>query len=120
MEKFNKEFFKTEKNIEWFGEKGISKRNENINATITIVTHGHSDQYEGYKVEIIHKNNGKIDSHYFPFNDYLKTRIDDRNDYKGKFEVSKHCGKCWYIAIPKPKEVDEMVKIIFKYIKNWD
>ena len=119
FENFNKEFFKSNKEINWFEKQGILKIDEMKNVVITLSTSGCMNRYIGYKIEIIHKNNGQIASHFFNFNDYFqqKNRKDTRNDYSGEFYVRTTCD--WYVAIPAKKDINYMISEIEKYISLW-
>lgn len=119
FEDFNREFFKNTEvasRIKWFGKKGILTIDEKRNAEIELCDYNYGGHYSGYVVKIVHKENGKISSQSFRFNDYLKGREDDRGHEQRGFEIISHCGINWYIAIPKNEEVDAMANKILEYV----
>lgn len=96
--------------IDWFDLVGIHKLGKDRRVKIELATHGTSDHYPGFRVTILNKHEGKVDSKYFQFDDYLDrsptARTDGRDDYptggKGRcYEVIGYCGWHWYIATPK-------------------
>jgi hypothetical protein len=118
LEQFNENFFNNKK-IQWYDTKGILKINENLKAVIILSTLRISEHYEGYKISIVNKNGGKVDSIFLKFKDNLKTRVDNRPDYIGDFEIIEYCQCDWYIAQPSRSDIDLMVKKIMKYINSW-
>jgi hypothetical protein len=118
-QEFNERFFTKYDNIRWFEKKGILKINDDVNASIELAITNVWGEYPGYLVTIANKKEGKIDSHYFDFNSYLKTRVDDKQDLHSGFSIISHCGWDWYIAIPEMSEVLEMSACIMDYINLW-
>jgi hypothetical protein len=95
--------------IRWFDLAGLHRLDGERSAKVELATRGTSGQYEGFLVTVLNKREGKVDSKFFAFDDYLgrslKSRTDGREDYplgdNVCFHVSSHCGWCWYIAEPK-------------------
>lgn len=71
--------------INWIDKLGAYNLDENRVVELRLATRGHANRYEGYRVQIIHKQNGVIAQHYFRFDDHMDTsmggRMDERNDY---------------------------------------
>ena len=100
-------------------------------------TYGTHEQYEGYRVRVVHKNNGEIASHFFKFDDYLDEREDNRqHDYPhpndsgrrdGGFYVHrnsmakrrKELEVWWYIAVPTFDSIAGMQSAITTWIDNY-
>lgn len=122
FDKFNLTFFKSSlKKIKWFDKKGILKIKPGLLAEINLDTCDVHDEYGKYTVTIINTKLGQIATVDFKFKSYLTTRIDNRHDYKcDGFKIVGHCGIDWYIAIPDPKEIENMVEIILEYISYYD
>ena len=96
--------------IKWTDRTGTCLIGDGKHAKLELDTYGTHRHYPGMRVSIMHKRNGKLDTRYFLFDNYLditdKGRKDNRQgDYPlGRnrcFEVIQHCGWGWYIALPK-------------------
>lgn len=112
---FNKNFFKSVKNITWYDKQGIMPLDDYRIVIITLDDARTSDSYNGYWVEIVNKLNGSINRRFFRFIDHLTMIHKDEN----KFCHVWHNGDTlkWYISYPKdPKE---MTDIIIDWIKNF-
>jgi hypothetical protein len=112
-------FFKSEKllDIAWFDKEGVIKLNKDTNATVTLYS-ANNTMYSGYLVNIVNKHTGVIDGHLFKFDDYLKNRVDERNDYDGGFCVEINSCK-WYVALPSEQDINDMCVEIMSYIDLW-
>ncbi|MBU8908159.1 hypothetical protein [Desertibacillus haloalkaliphilus] len=126
FESFNREFFESvegSQEIHWFNKKGVWSLNEYVNAEIYVITNGVHGTYRGFSVSIIHKTNGCITSHVFLFDEYMKKRDDERNDYNGGFSIVEDCCRQgtadWYIARPSVREVEAMAHQINVYLNFW-
>ena len=105
---FNKDFFKSVKDITWFDKQGVLKLDENRLVLITIDDVGTRDSYNGYWVEILNKFNGTIIKRFFKFNDHL-TMI-HRPGHKACHVWYNNEQFEWYISIPKnPKEMTAVI-----------
>lgn len=102
--------------IEWLDKTGFYKLRDGRVVRVEPDTQGTLGEYPGFLVTILGVKEGKVDSKYFRFDDYLdpssKGRRDGRakddstsNPYPGGkgtcFHVSAHTGWGWYIAEPK-------------------
>lgn len=121
--KFNSEFFSENKDIKWFGKKGLLALNQEQNAEIVLSTGNVSGTYDRYKIKIVNKLEGLISDHVFKFDDYFSKRVDSRPDYKNGFAVIDHCfaphEKGWYIAEPSKEETKKLAAMIFEYIEAY-
>lgn len=103
--------------LQWFDLTGMYKYvdGERV-ARIELDTCGTRDHYEGFRVIIINKREGEIDSKFFHFNDYLDgaERADNRPECASDFVVIGHTGWAWYIAVPK--DTKSLVRAIEQYI----
>lgn len=93
-------------------------------AEIELVTNGTYDVYSGYRVDIIHKETGRITNHTFLFGDYFddSRRIDSRPNEKTPPHISGYCCERsgvaeWYINKPHPDEINKLAKRIIQYIE---
>jgi hypothetical protein len=125
---FNANFFQEvlENNdeITWFNRKGVKVLDSYRRAEIELVTNGVADTYAGYRVDIIHKERGRITTHTFLFGDYFddSKRIDNYPDKKIPPHISGHCCERdgvanWYINHPHPDEIKKLAKLILQYIE---
>lgn len=119
FKKFNESVFSGISGIQWFDRLGIYKIDENKNAEIRLTNTHIVDNYDCYEVSIKHKDNGRITTHRFMFNDYLdpKGRIDNRHDYKGNFHVWEKAE--WYIAIPSKNNISKLTSAIMHFIETY-
>lgn len=110
----------------WYDLAGFHQmKNGNI-AKIELHEYGTMGTYPGFRVQIISKKSGIVDSKFFEFDDYLdrkENRVDDQDDYpnsprNGCFMVISHCGWKWYIA--EPKTTRPFCEAIESYISNFD
>ena len=98
--------------IQWFDLQGTHMLDNDRRAVITMVTRGHKDHYVGFNVEITSKTNGRIESKFFRFDDYLPNK---QNEHQ--FEVIAYCGWKWYIAVPESTE--PFTEAVTRWIDNW-
>ncbi len=82
--------------------------------------------FGAFRVDIISRVNGKLDSLTFEFNDILdpKDRDDSRPDQKGFHAWSSSSGPDskaldWYIAKPSPKNIKHFVATVNEYLTMW-
>ena len=113
FKRFNESFLKPLK-VQWFDKVGYLKLNENINVKIYIDDVGVHGNFNGYRVEIIHRGIGTIDKHFFRFKDYIEfcdnSRITTKNSHVwengDKFD--------WYIN--KPINSKNYLKVLQDFI----
>lgn len=94
--------------IEWFDKVGLHRLDGDRVARIELATRGTHEQFPGFLVTVLNKREGKVDSKYFRFDDYMSGKLEDREDarkdhpYGGNmcYYVSGGCGYDWYIARP--------------------
>ena len=103
--------------IRWCDLTGIHEIDEDRRAVITLMSSTVHDHFDGFGVEIVSKQSGKITSKFLRFNDYLSARVDSRKDYSG-FCVISHTGWGWYIAEPAAK-ARPFCEAIETYIAAW-
>lgn len=112
---FNKDFFKSVKNITWYDKQGVMELDENRVVTLTVSELGHSDNYVGYNVEIISKNTGAIVKKFFKFQDHLSMINRGSDNYyhvwlnRGSFD--------WYVSYPR--NTKEMCDVIMDWINKF-
>jgi len=102
--------------IEWLDKTGFYKLKDGRVVRIEPETHGTSGEYPGFLVTILNPKEGKVDSKFFLFDDYLDPTSKGRKDGRanddstsspypvGKntcYHVIAHTGWKWYIAEPK-------------------
>jgi hypothetical protein len=98
----------------------ISNIRKNVNAIVTLSENGTSKTYAGFLVDIVHKDNGKINSQRFGFKDYMPMNCRIGNETKKTwYSIIDHCGKDWYGSAPNDEEIRRMVKAIMRYIGMW-
>lgn len=110
--------------LTWLDLSGLAKMTGGRRVRIDLVTRTTHQQYEGFRVTILNKHEGAIDSKTFWFADHLDTRkrADDRANPKGKhyfridrFEVKVSCGFEWYIGVPA--DTKPLVAAIETFVK---
>ena len=120
FKKFNENFWKSSNMITWFDKQGVMKLDDIRVVTITIDDIGTRDNYNGYMVEIINKNEGTIVKKWFRFKDHLTMYHRDKNtEYyhvwycdRGDVRVD------WYIS--RPKDTEEFVKVVMNWIGQFN
>lgn len=113
---FNENFWKSTKNITWYDKQGVMKLDEFRVVTLTFDCRGHSDQYNGYEVEILNKNSGTIVKRYFWLKEHL-TMI-QKNEGDEQCHVWLYRGSLdWYIS--RPKDTKEFVKAVMDWINEF-
>lgn len=115
MEKGNKtEFCKSlewKLKLQWFDKTGIHKLKNGCVVRVELDTYGISGEYPGFLVTIMNPREGKVDSKFFQFDDYMDRtnrkdrRVEGQNRYPNNersrcYHVIAHCGWSWYIAEP--------------------
>jgi hypothetical protein len=111
--------------ILWFDRTGTFELKNNIVVEIELKTRGYADHYVGYEVRLIHKTNGQLTSHFFKFDDYLSSkmddRIDDRKDYPlgGNLCYYATAEAQWYIAIPEFDEIATYQSEVMTFIETY-
>jgi hypothetical protein len=119
LETFNRDFFDNHL-LAWYGNCGVIKINDEVNAEIRLNESGVKGVYDNYNVKIISKKNGVITVQNFYFDNYFKKRIDARQEKKVGFHIWHNNGVFrWYIAIPDPEEIHIMSISIMEYISLW-
>lgn len=107
--------------ILWQGQSGLHEIDDERRATLTIATHTTAGHYVGVRADIGSKLHGPITSKFFPFDDHLTGRADDRADYplgnNKCFMVIEHCGWGWYIAVPAHPE--EFTQAVEAWLDGW-
>lgn len=109
--------------ILWTGLTGFTKIDEDRLAKIELADRSVRGEYNGFRVTILNKREGKVDETFFAFDDYLakdlNKRLDDRRDYPLQdnpcFKVVAHCGWHWYIA--KPRSAKPFTEAVEGYIQ---
>lgn len=111
--------------ILWFAKKGTFELENNIVVEIELMTRGHADHYVGYMVRLIHKVNGKLTEHFFRFDDYMSSAMEDRADNRDDYPLGNNI--CyyvnsearWYIAIPEFDEIATFQSEVMTYIGEY-
>lgn len=119
LEEFNKDFFKSKTTIKAFGNSGVMKLNDDVQAKLNLIHTSIMNQYDAIEVVIIHKINGVLDRQVFSFNDYFSTqdRIDNRlNDISTNFYVTTTTNS-WYICKPSDEAISKFIKHLIDYTK---
>ena len=118
FEEFVRKFFEGHgtgmADLKFFNKKAVYNMGDKT-AEIVLSTNGTCRDYEGFRVEIIHKDNGKIAHEWFGFKEYLMDGfVSDRsNAYPILID---HCGMDWYMNGATPKAIKAMVKSMRSYI----
>jgi hypothetical protein len=96
--------------IVWSGLTGMTRIDGDRLAKIELAaTASLRTDYPGFRVTILNKREGEVDSTYFRFDEHLDCtltgRTDGREDYpipqNRTFQVIAHCGWDFYIAKPR-------------------
>jgi hypothetical protein len=113
--------------VRWTGKVGYLELGtiSGAIARIELSDWGSQGTYMGFRVDVISRVNGKLDSMQFEFNDILDPK--DRTDGREKDHASFHgwssgSGKSeidWYIAKPSPKNVKHFVAAVNEYLTMW-
>jgi len=107
--------FKWEIDIAWFDLTGYTPVDGDRRAKITLSIFSDSgiptsEHYRGFKVEIVNKNEGVIDSKFFNWSDYLVGGLGE-----DKFDVISYVAWDWHLATPK--DARPISAAIEKYIE---
>lgn len=97
----------------------IANIRKDVNAVITLEDHGTHHNYNGFDVEIIHKDNGLINSQWFGFKEYLPMNCQVGNEKKKTYFHVWGEDQKWYGSAPDEDESREMVAAIMKHIGMW-
>jgi len=113
---FNKEFFKSVKNITWYDQSGVMELDNNKIVIFEIDDIGTRDHYNGYRIKVLNKHNGVIEQKFFYFKHHLEFyHRGERDKYyhvwlnNDKFE--------WYIS--RPKNTKLMVDKMMGWVSNF-
>jgi len=90
-------------NIHWSGLVGMHQFVGDRVVKIQLVTRATHEHYEGFRVTILNKNEGPIDTTVFWFSDHLERDLEkSSDDHRHRFEVISYVGWKWaYGAAPK-------------------
>ena len=114
---FNQNFWKSQKNITWYDKQGVMKLDDQRIVTITIDDISTRDNYNGYHVEVLNKDNGTIIKKWFRFEDHL-TMVSPSNMNQEYHHVWLNRGNFdWYIS--RPSDTKQMVKVIMDWINQF-
>jgi len=105
--------------IHWYDRMGLYQITPMKVAKIELTSSWSQDNYDSYKVTIIGKDMGIIDSHIFYMRDFLhkKQRADSSKNYDGAFHINNESGDySWYIAIPTEENIAVLESNIMSYI----
>lgn len=112
--------------VKWTGNVGYVELGSVAGALarIELSDWGCQGTYTGFRVDIISRVNGKLDSLQFEFNDILdpKDRTDGREKDHSSFHGWSSSGKKdidWYIAKPSEKNIKHFVAAVNEYLKMW-
>lgn len=111
---FNRDFFKSVKNITWYDQEGIMEMDNDRRVIIRLDDIGTRHHYNGYMVRIYNKSNGLIVEKFFRFQLCLDFIHRDRQEY---YHVWLNNGLDWYIS--RPKSTKPMVDTIMNFIEKW-
>ena len=113
---FNKEFFKSVKNITWYDHSGIMELDNNKIVIFEIDDVGTRDHYNGYRVKVLNKNEGVIEQKFFKFQHHLE--FNHRSERDKYYHVWLNNGNFeWYIS--RPKNTKSMVDKMMGWVSNF-
>lgn len=107
------------KNVQYIGRTCYATVSDNNRMKASFVTLGTHEHYEGLKISIIDKNEGKIDSTTIRFEDVWGKKYEAMGNkiapymwvYKGKAE--------WYTPEPSEKEFYDLSALSSYYVGNF-
>mgnify|MGYP001604644176 FL=1 len=104
---------------EVFGSVGYIALGPSLRARVELANDSNcGGLYNGFRVEVIHRQNGRIDSVFIPWADALGAkRKDTRPDWVGPFEVKANVSSDWYIAVPADEK--PLAAALDRYLKIW-
>lgn len=110
--------------VRWTGKVGYVDLGPNalLVARIELDEQGYQGRYSAFRVDIIHRVNGKLDSLVFAFSDLLdpKKRSDERRDHEGFYGWASNGGEIWwYIATPTASNIKNVVAAVNEYLGMW-
>ena len=89
--------------ITWLDKSGYIAIDADRRAIITITTRSTVDHYVGFDVAIVSKTRGKLDCHFFHFDDYLDIKAAGQSNPQHvakTFSVITYIGWEWHLATP--------------------
>ena len=114
--KFNKDFFKSVKNITWYDQQGVMELDKDRLVFFEIDDVGTRDNYNGYRVKILNKSSGLIEQRFFLFKHHLE--FNHRSDRDLFYHIWYNNGKFeWYISTPK--NTKKMVDIMMDWVNKF-
>lgn len=120
---FNVKFFEgVADEIMQFDRTGIYPLNDYKNAIITLADKRCVGEYNGYQIDIIRKENGKLARKFFAFDEhfYIGQKPKDFYGYKIVDCCCEQKGVAdWFRNEPSQEEIKKMAETIFKFIKLW-
>ena len=114
-------------NVRWTGNVGYVELGSVSGCVARIELVRNDTTCSSFRVDIISRVNGKLDSLTFEFNDILdpKDRVDNRPEQNGFHAWSSSAGSAgvkeydWYIAKPSPKNLKHYVATVNEYLAMW-
>jgi hypothetical protein len=101
--------------IQIFNRKIVVPLTEDKNAEIVLSTKGVVGDYVGYRVKIIHKDNGVVAQEWFGFEEYLMDGYEPSGTTKYP-QIIEHCGTDWYMNGAHPRAIVTITHRIVDYI----
>jgi hypothetical protein len=92
----------------------------NRNVAIRLISRKTHNHFDALKVEIIHKENGKIEEAVFPFVDYIIPAWEHQNIKTTEHIWGDSNRFSWYGAEPTDKSVRTLREEISNWIKLWE
>ena len=118
FKEFNKKFFSTLNNrveIKFINDAVMININGNTIAKITLNCNKTPQKYDSYKVEIINKINGIVDTMIFNFNEYFKSNNSEQQFYVWEKDEIKWNGN----INPTIKEIKKFNNEIIEFINMY-
>lgn len=117
-------------NVRWTGNVGYVELGSVCGCLARIELVRADTTFGRFRVDIISRVNGKLDSLTFEFNDILdpKDRVDNRPEMNGFHAWSSSVPGSgstgtkdldWYIAKPSPKSIKHFVATVNEYLAMW-
>jgi hypothetical protein len=111
-----KEIFGPQEAVSFLGDKALLPRGDYV-VEVMLESRISSNEYHGLEVSIVHKQNGKITSNYFSFEQYLGEKANrthsNTKDIKNMHLWSDNGKFYWYIVFPTSTK--PIVNAIFQY-----
>ena len=118
FKEFNKQFFSTLNNrikIKFINNAAMININGNTIAKITLNCNKTPQKYDSYKVEIINKINGIVDTMIFNFDEYFKSNNPEQQFYVWEKDEIKWNGN----VNPTVKEIKKFNNEIIEFINMY-